>query len=266
MNMKSAAKGLGFVFLLSGQVFAATQVDMRDGEGDIQPVLIGDGIARMETGESGNYVLFDFANARLLRVDSEKSLIMEMDHSVIEGQAPAPKVEGELLKQGDGPVIAGFPTVHYRAQVEGMDCGDLYLSREALAVTNMKSLYAATLSMARQARATAATMGMVSEDKCDASSDLLLEQFEQYGMVMRSLDKNGVLENEVVNISLDVDLPADTFKLPGNFQRVDVKEQMRQAMSEFPDRSQLPQRRDLHRGEPEPESQQMQEPTEAERR
>lgn len=221
----------------------ATKVTLKDDEGRSETILIGESMARMGTGEAGEYMLIELNGPHIYHVDEERRSIFEMSRNAVPKTAPAVATASRLVKQGAGPEIAGYATDHYRLSVAQTHCGDIFVSRAAFEVSGIEPVYRATLEMAQQAKAMTAGFGaMGGADVCESADDLLMEDLEKYGMLMRSLDRNGGLETEVVTISEGVTVAPGSFDLPEGFERTDMNRQMRESaemMQQLPDMQQI---------------------------
>jgi len=232
MSIRQSAGVFGCALLLcvqaAGAAQTATQVTIKNEKGRSEAILIGERMARMGTGEKGQYMLIELDGDRIHMVDEQRREIHELKSG---GKTdPAPAGDARLDKQGSGPEIAGYDTKHYHLLAGDTRCGDIFVSREAFEVSGIEPVYRATRAMARKMRAMTAGFGaMGGDDPCERADDLMLDNMEKYGMLMRSLDKNGKLETEVVAIKEDVTVAPGTFDLPEDYQRTDVNREMSKA-------------------------------------
>ncbi len=247
MPIKRLSSVVGFIFMVAGPTVAiadtATKVTMTDDHGRSEAIWIGKSMARMGTGEAGKYLLIQLNGPHIYHVDEAQRTIFEIDRNAMPKEPHGGGLDSRLAKQGEGPEIAGFATDHYRLTVAETRCGDIFVSREAFEISGIKPVYRATLDMAQQAKTMMASFGSIRDaDVCENADELFIEDLENYGMLMRSLDKNGNLETEITAINEDVTIDPGTFDLPVGYKRTDMNQQMRMSaemMRQMPDMKQI---------------------------
>jgi hypothetical protein len=213
--------------LAAAPLGAATLLEMRDGDGGVQRMWVEGAKLRVEPDGMPMYMLMDLDTGTMLMVDTDEQHIMEMSGMAedMPRADPAPEGEARLVKRGAGPTIAGYATEHYVLQVGELACGEEFVSRKALQEAGLE----------RMARRMAAMGGMeqmlgVDAEPCDAAVDLLHREIPRIGMPLRSVDREGRVEMEVVRIERGAALPAGGFEPPAGYARMNMQELLQQMM------------------------------------
>lgn len=228
--------------LLSVEISAATMVEMKDHQGLSQRFYIGDQMARWDMDQGKGYMLIEMNGTRVYTVDTESRVIAEINTNEIAGAPAAPKGNGSLKREGNGPDIAGYDTDKYALMAGNTKCGEVYLSREALDVKGMRRMWDVMEEMATRASAMAHQFAPPSQDPCDTADTTIMAKMSELGMPMKSFDKQGKLESEIVQIAEGQKTAPDFFSLPEGYQRFDMNEQMRmiqQMQSQMPSPEQM---------------------------
>lgn len=212
--------------ILAGSLHAATLIEQRDAES--HTILYVEGTQmRAETPGQPGYMLMDFKAGTMYMVSPEEKTVidnsnmmraMREDKAEPAGRQPSVRFE----HKGAGPDIAGYRTEHYVEYADGVRCGDLFLSKEAMADSGfsdfMDAMDAAGLSNSGE-----------ETNPCDWQSSEGLGFIRDNGYPLRELDADGALSNEVTRIQTNAVLPAGGFELPADY-RVMTMEQMMQGM------------------------------------
>jgi hypothetical protein len=235
-NMYPLRNLLPLIFCLTcSSVMAATSIEVINGNGGRTQVMMDGNQSRLDMGEKEGYVLIDYSKQSMLIVIPEKKQILDMSDDMSSmGGKPAPKVKTELVSNGSGPTIAGYPTIKYILKAEGRVCGTLFGSKEAMQTSGIDKLFESMKTMAEKQRA---AMGSYASmiDVCTRANMDFAAQGQKVGVPMRMLDARGKITSEIKSIKTNVNLPANTFDIPQGYQTTTVAEQMqgaRQAMSQ----------------------------------
>jgi len=241
-------------------VYSGTIVESIDQNGETAITRFEDGNIRTDTGQPGVYVLLNFQQEKAYLVDDSQRMVMDMssqmwgeDQGTTDGAAKQPKPR--LVEQGKGPTIAGYITVHYKVMAGDEFCGDEYLSSKAMKESNMQQFGEAMSRMSRQQEQMSGMTGMM-QNPCDAAELTLYESYLQHGMPMRSVDRDGTVNNEVKRIQSNVSISKDYFELPRDYQVMNMEEMMQrhmmtnqQQMQNMPDMSNMPGMSDMDMGD-----------------
>ncbi|GAB4348582.1 MAG: hypothetical protein Kow006_09430 [Gammaproteobacteria bacterium] len=222
--------------LLPGLALGVTMVEIKDPYGGSK-IYVDGRKGRMETPNEESYIVID--GDHIYSVMPGQQTVMDM--SGTPGSEPEngtrTSVKAKLLDQGAGPEIAGYPTRKYQIMANGRSCGELFASKAALKETGMEHVMKAMHRMARRAAAAAARF-RGGADPCEAAEAQLMDRFTEIGLPLRSLDKAGQLESEVVRVVKGARLPPNAFGFPKHY-KVQTMAQMEQRAAEQM-RSQMP--------------------------
>jgi hypothetical protein len=142
------------------------------------------------------------------------------------GTGTGSSVTTELKRKGNGPRIAGYDTVEYEMLADDRSCGVIFGSQAALKkVDEFAEVFS---KMAARGSAVASQFG-VPQDPCIAAAGQSPEMLKRTGLPLRSLDKNGALQNEVIRIDTNAQLPANAFSVPPDYARQDMAQMQREA-------------------------------------
>ncbi|MEN9461972.1 MAG: hypothetical protein RIS84_1992 [Pseudomonadota bacterium] len=227
--------------ILAPATWAATQIEHRDGMGTVQKVLIDQNNARMETPDSSRYSLFQMKEKKMFAVDTKEKRIVEIS---LNPPKPAnttaqntlntsPPVQAQLLKQGASNEIAGYATLHYQILANSKVCSDDYFSEAAAKLENIQPFIDAMYAMSSARRKTMANMPFIPKDPCMMIGDSLESEYTKLGLPMKSINKDGKLQHEVVSIKTGVNVAPDYFNLPAGFQMMSEAEAMKNMQLEF---------------------------------
>ncbi len=194
--------------------------------------------ARIDSGSDDNYLLMDLASGKTYTVNHLEGVVIDHESAVATSEhitsaikdRMMPKVE--LLKQGDGPEINGFATVHYRVMInDTIHCSDEYLAPEAVEDAMVKNFVAA---MARGSDGVdniimASLFG--DEQMCEAAADIVDDEYADKGLPMRSVDPQGMVTHEITSITAPVTFAVEDMTLPASYELLS-RAQMRERLSE----------------------------------
>jgi len=235
--------------------WAATVIE-RTEMGNTQKFTITEHHARIQGSDSNSYTQMDLQKRKVYMVNTKEKRMVEMD---IIGQLPKPPqgmpsgrdsqqpyrqappwnysqrgrqppprsqtIKAELVKQGDGPTIAGYPTVSYQLKADGKVCLETYLSKKALEVAYLKDFAKAMLQMSNSRK----SEGMQMPPCLKAYKEKEAESMKigvPLRTVMKSSKRGDKVMNEVISIKTDVKIPADTFALPTSGYKLMTEQEM----------------------------------------
>lgn len=227
--------------MLAPTTWAATQIEHRDGMGTVQKVLIDQNNARMETPDPSRYSLFQMREKKMFAVDTKEKRIIEISlnppkpantatQTTLNTSSP---VQAKLLKQGASDEIASYATVHYQILANDTVCSDDYFSDAAAKLENIQPFIDAMYAMSSARRKAMANMPFIPKDPCMMIGDSLETEYTKLGLPMKSVNKDGKLQHEVVSIKTGVNVAPDYFKLPAGFQMLSEADAMKNMQSEF---------------------------------
>lgn len=207
--------------LLSTNLFAATLIESKTGRGT-QKMWVEGTKARVES-EAGmeGYVLMDFSNRELLFINDSDKTVVAMGNQL--SDEPPPKIDGaHLTKVGPGPKIAGFATTHYKLEMDGKVCSESYVSKSVVEKANLEKLAEA----AKKIYSPPPSNGV---DPCVRAEAAFEPTLIDKGFVLRSV-KDGQVRREVTSVQTGVKLPPGGFKVPKDYERLDLAEMQRRMM------------------------------------
>lgn len=188
-------------------------------------VLIGEGVARIDRSGSDIHVLIDLDRGQIFAVDDAQRYVMDMqspmpvrpEHGELNTEAvPPPAIRLERRK--DGPVIAGFATVHYRVTVEGRHCFDEYLAPAALEEPAIRRFVEATSAGSRDDERRVLIQLTEPERLCEAVEDLIDDHYPRLGIPMRTLDAEARVIHRITRIVLDAPHDPALLRVPADYE------------------------------------------------
>jgi hypothetical protein len=211
---------------------AATQVERRNIEANIETIIIDDSMARLNTGNPNHYNVIDMARGKMYIVDASKRQIVKMD---IIGKPPeisrrnfrAQKpIKAKLIKKRSNRLIAGYATTKYALKVNGRTCSKNYFSKQLDKVTDFKR-YIDTMSRMEASRK---VQGMPMPP-CIRGHNKLKGQMTALGISMKMEIMMGTMGSrvlhEIIKVKTNITVPANIFDLPRGY-RIISEQQMRQ--------------------------------------
>jgi len=240
-------------------VYGGTLIESVDQDGETVTTRFEGTMLRADMPQSGSYMLFDLKKEKAYAVDESEHMVMDLspqmwgkNRDTAGGTANQPKAR--LVKQGKGPTIAGYPTVHYKVMVGDKSCGDEYLSSQAMSEANMREFGEAISRMAEQQDQMSDDMAGMTRDPCDSADHSIYEAYLKHGMPLRSVNKDGAVDNEVKRIRTNVSISEDYFKLPKDYPVMTMDEMMqqqsmshREQMENMPDMPDLPSKEEANK-------------------
>jgi len=131
------------------------------------------------------------------------------------------RIAVHFKKVGKGPKIAGYNTTHYKMMINKFVCADEYLSRQAYAVADMKTLFKVYVHMSGRE----AAMGVSGDgDPCERVEFEMTEtQYKKLGIPMRTVSRDGHTDHEIMAIKIDTKIAKKVFKLPESYTTLTVE-------------------------------------------
>jgi len=225
-------------------VFAATLIESTDGAGDNVAIRIAKDMARIDSSDLEGYMLMDMDKDKVYAVTTDEKIVIDLslpagnDINTV-GAKPAGMNRPQAIfdKQGDGPEIAGYSTVHYKVMMGDTHCFDEYLSKQAIGNSEILRFIQ---MMARESQARE-KMGMTeyfaADNPCETAEEVMDDQYLTLGIPLRTLDNHGVTIHEVSRIQNDVSFSDDMFELPEDFPVVTRAEMLQRALRQMPSAS-----------------------------
>lgn len=172
-------------------------------------VLIADDIARIDAGGNSVYMLIDLRQGKMYAVDDGGKYAMDMgspmpvrpEHGELNtATVPQPAIRFE--HRGEGPVIAGFATAHYRISVDGRHCYDEFLAPAALQQPQIRR-FIETMSEASHNDERRVLMQLTDPARlCEAAEDMIDDNYARIGIPLRTQDALGRVIHRVTAIDL----------------------------------------------------------------
>jgi len=136
-------------------------------------------------------------------------------------------VQAKLINKGNGPMIAGYPTIQYQVKADSQVCSETYFSKEAGKVAYLKNFLIALskLSKSRKIKGMQLPPCLKAHDQLEAESLKL-------GLPMKTIVKGGKRGDqvmyEIVSIQTNVDVSRDIFNLPVGYRMMSEQEMIRE--------------------------------------
>jgi len=194
--------------------------------------------ARIDSGSGDDYLLMDLASGKTYTVNHLEGVVIDLESAVVTSEhitnavkdRMMPKVE--LVKQGDGPVVNGYSTVHYRVMINGsIHCSDEYLSPKAIENETVKRFVAAMARGSDGADNIIMASLFGDAQMCEAAADIIDDEYAMSGLPMRSVDPQGMVTHEITAITAPVDFAVETMTLPAGYELLS-RAQMRERLKE----------------------------------
>lgn len=213
------------IFPVSMPLWAGMELVSRDLEGASQQMVVVGKKVRIEINES-DFKVIDLKNNKFYTIEPNEKRVIDMSsfYSAQTKNSPPDnpgRVELTFNKVGKGPKIAGFKTVQHKMMIDEFVCADVYLSKQAYALSDMQTLLKAfSLMSGREA-----AMGVSGDgDPCERVEFEMNEvQYMKYGVPMRTVSRDGHTDYEVLSIKPDVPISNKDFKLPTAYKILTVE-------------------------------------------
>lgn len=194
--------------------------------------------ARIDSGSGDDYLLMDLASGKTYTVNHLEGVVIDLESAVVTSEhitnavkdRMMPKVE--LVKQGDGPVVNGYTTVHYRVMINGsIHCSDEYLSPKAIENETVKRFVAAMARGSDGADNIIMASLFGDQQMCEAAADIIDDEYALSGLPMRSVDPQGMVTHEITAITAPVAFAVEAMTLPAGYELLS-RAQMRERLKE----------------------------------
>ncbi len=218
--------------------FSAVLIESKQGNGSIDKVYIKGAQVRIDSSTEPGYVLINTDKGTMHAVNHTEKQIMDIGEAISQNKQTMPgknKFDIKFSKKGSGPTIAGYSTTHYVIMVNGQKCSDEYTSKKLMNDLGVEKTFNKLMTMFKDLAPDMSGM-MMNQDPCMAAEQQILGNYMKHGFPMRSVDKNGSLETEVVKVKKKASLPAGGFDFPKGYKMVDMS-QMMQGMPAMPQMS-----------------------------
>ncbi len=199
-------------------------IEGTDAGGGNNRVTIGADMARIDGADDNLYMLLDLATRRVLAVNVHDGFAMDLatprpqrsEHvRSAAGDISEPRVQFE--DAGAGPKIAGYPTRHYRVMVEDTHCRDEYLASAPLDEPGIRGFIELMAAGSEDRDHRILTLLTEPERLCDVADDLIDDHYPRLGIPLRSTDRDGRTNHEIVNIRLDAPPQPALLALPAGY-------------------------------------------------
>lgn len=215
-----------FLVFCSFSVMAGTILEVNSA-GERTTMLTDGKLARLNMA-SQEYVIIDYRKELVKVVDTQNRQVMVLDLRAAANKAPpGNKVIVSLKNLGAAQNVAGYATNKFEYMANGRSCGVLFASKRAYQEKGIKDLMSAMQTMLKKQQSVLGGFAGFVDD-CTLADMELTGQVGTIGLPMRSL-KNGIVENEIKSIKVDVALPADTFSIPAGFKSITLQDKIKQA-------------------------------------
>ena len=181
--------------------------------------------ARIDSGSADEYLLMDLASGKTYTVNDLEGVVIDHESAVATSEhitsaikdRMMPKVE--LLRQGDGPQVNGFATVHYRVMInDTIHCSDEYLAPSATENEIVKNFVAAMARGSDGVDAIIMASLFGEEQMCEAAADIVDDEYAAKGLPMRSVDREGLVTHEITHINQHAMLRNEEMTIPAGYE------------------------------------------------
>jgi hypothetical protein len=235
-----------YLSLLLGSTLAlpawsATVLKHQNQQGQTQQATITETKARLESGQPNRYMILDLAANKMYAVEAQQQKVLAMEVSAEAPAMPAmpnmpnmpqpPEIKSDLVVKGSGPNMLGYETQQVQITANGELCSDNYVAAAALEVPYL-SPFLNTMAELTRSRQSMMKMAM-------AFSPCLTAQAEQEealmakGVVLKSVDGQGQLLHEIIQIETDVTVEPQLFSFPDSYQVVSEQQLMQERMQQM---------------------------------
>ena len=205
--------------------------------------------ARINTRNSEEFMLVDFASKTIYSVDPAKKQVFNYSNSMpsITGFEP-PKIRVDVKPAGKGPQIAGYETRKYRLSADGDYCGTIYASRDAVKGTAVESLFDTLKSMGESHLKSLGGFAAIIP-ACQMARIRLTEKLAYIGAPMRVIDIEGKVESEITRIVKNARVEPASYSIPKGYAAVSIDERIEQAKQDSREDETAPASRSENRRE-----------------
>lgn len=222
---------------VSSGVWSATLIKFKDDSAGVSSeVWVSGSKARISMPEGGGYMIMDLKEHRQYMVSVAEKRVVDMTDMSEQmknmpgrgaSENPLP-LDLKVEKKGGGPKIAGFATERYIVSVAGKVCFEEFLSESALRAGDVKKFTDAMSVMSDN------VSGGSDGTPCDRAEAEMAQRYGKLGVPLRSVDAQGNVIHEVIELNTAFEAPAGAFGFPPGFQRTTLEEMMREMMPQMP--------------------------------
>jgi hypothetical protein len=224
------------VFVSSSPLFAATMMEVTNGDNGGSRVWIDDNYAHLDVIQNAQQsheeeqgpgeMIVDLKHQKLYAIDHQsKSLVDLSENPGMPGQPhnTPPPVKLAFESQGRGPDVAGYATQQYNVTANGASCYKVLYSKAVLKNKHIVAFYEAMIksSPAEENYTT----------PCEAA-DAQIEKVpaDKYGIALKVMDNTGKMTFEVKKIQEGATPPKNYLKMPAGYKTKSITEMMQQQM------------------------------------
>jgi len=209
-----------------------------------QKVIIDDKNARIEAGgDAQQFMLVSFGDKKSYMINTKQKQALDMTPPSappadflkhLQQQPPQniPDAKVELVKKGDGPEIAGYPTTHYQIIANDNVCSNEFIADKALQNPQIKAFADYMQSMKENRKKAMGDFMPKSPEPCIQASEKLGDQVMKLGLSMRSTDHENKIRQEVLSIKTDEKVDPEQFKLPEGFEIMTPQQMFQKAIQQ----------------------------------
>ncbi len=203
-------------------VWADTVIESRDRHGVRTETAISGHMIRMESRDRA-HLLLNTQTGDFVAVFPGAREVLDLAYDLPPLGVLEPRLEQRhtlrLYHLGEGPVIAGHATEHYRLSANGMVCAEYWLAEKALELPEISEYLSGYRIFHRRQRAALELQGL-SYSPCEDAEHYASGQFRTLGLPMRIRNTEGETLHEVTGIYTRLRLPAGYFDVPESYRRV----------------------------------------------
>jgi len=251
---KTLALLISSLFAVSAQSAVVIETTTTNQQGlQKQKVIIDDKHARIEASpDLQQFMLISFADKKSYMINTKQKQAIDMTPPSappadflkhLQQQQPqnVPDAKVELVKKGDGPEIAGYPTAHYQIMANGTLCSNEFLAEKALQNPQIKIFADYMQTMKEDRKKAMGGFAPKSADPCLQATEKLSDQVMKLGLSMRSTDSENKIRQEVLSLKVEENIDPNLFKLPDGFEIMTPQQMLQRAMQQGMQNMQPPQ-------------------------
>jgi len=208
--------------LLTRPACSDVMITSVDKQGIRSTVLIAANHARINRGRNETYLLMDLKKKQVYAVNTREAFAMDLStpqvkhgHGEIHLGKQTPRVQ--LIRQGNGPVISGYPTQRYRVSVQEKYCYEEYLATGPLANREIQLFLRVMSALSDSREEIQRSLLFDNSDLCDIAADTIDDQYQKLGLPMKTVLSDGTLNRRITRINTAATIPPGTFELPANY-------------------------------------------------
>jgi len=242
---KTLALLISSLFAVSAQSAVVIETTTTNQQGlQKQKVIIDDKHARIEASpDLQQFMLISFADKKSYMINTKQKQAIDMTPPSappadflkhLQQQQPqnVPDAKVELVKKGDGPEIAGYPTAHYQIMANGTLCSNEFLAEKALQNPQIKIFADYMQTMKEDRKKAMGGFAPKSADPCLQATEKLSDQVMKLGLSMRSTDSENKIRQEVLSLKVEENIDPNLFKLPDGFEIMTPQQMLQRAMQQ----------------------------------